>query len=267
MNKIPVSVNVLTRNSEVGLQALLPTLNSFDEILLIDGNSTDATLDLANQYNCTVIKQEDTKELAVVIKDFSVVRNKGIQYSKNDWILKVDSDEYIDDKLAEEVRSLVQGDIYTVYKVPRKFVYNNRKIDVSPGYPNMQIILFNRLAGITYAKPVHEKPVFDKSKIKIAITKNCIYVPLEDYDQVVAKGQKYLDMYFQDLAPINLKKWLRYYLYFYLRGDLSFAWRYFKTLFKKGYRMPLRHDAYIILYHDQMIRRSFKKMLEYYFKK
>lgn len=263
-DKIPVSVNVLTRNSAKGLRVLLPTLSDFAEILLIDGNSTDETLDLAKQYNCRVIKQMDTDEPNVVITDFSAVRNKGIEAANFDWILTIDSDEYIDNSLVEEIAKLVSSNDNKVFKIPRIFTYHGRIVEVSPGYPNLQIRLFNRQDGVRYAKPVHEKPIFDKEKIKAEISKNGIFVPLEDYENMVQKGKKYLDMHFHDLKPMSMGFWLKHYLRFYLRSDLSFAWRYFKTLFKRGHRMYFRHDFYIILYHDQMIRRGFKKMLEYY---
>jgi len=44
MDKIPLTVQILTRNSARGLQTLLPQLLDFAEILLIDGNSTKSKL-------------------------------------------------------------------------------------------------------------------------------------------------------------------------------------------------------------------------------
>jgi len=263
MNKIPLTVQILTRNSSRGLEKLLPRLERFGEILIVDGNSTDGTLNLAVDYNCRIIKQEDTKEKNVTIKDFSKVRNRGIRAARYDWQLVIDSDEYIDDKLVNEVEQIVSDNIINiVYNIPRKFVDNKGVIDICMGYPNRQIRLFNRLSGTHYTKPVHEKLVFDKNKVNIKNIKNFIYVPLDDYHIMRSKGDKYLKMAISNASQINFYRWLRWYVYFHTRASVSYLFRLFFSFFKKGHHMPLRYELYIFYYNWRMISLSFKKMLD-----
>jgi glycosyltransferase involved in cell wall biosynthesis len=266
MHKIPLSVQILTRNSSKGLKKLLPALSPFAEILLIDGNSTDETLSLAKKYNCRVIRQEDTDEVNINIKDFSKVRNKGIKEAFYDWQLVVDSDEYIDDLLIDEILGIIQNnDINNVYYIPRKFVDNGKIIDVCMGYPNKQIRLFNRISSVSYSKPVHEKLIFDKDKIVVKDMKNCMYIPLDDYQTMKKKGEKYLLMSVDALGYISFHRWLRWCFYFHFRASISYALRLILSSLKKGHHMPLKYELYIFYYNHKMIILTFKKMIRHLF--
>ncbi len=261
MTKIPATVQILTRNSEKGLKILLPQLLDFAEILLIDGNSTDSTLDLANQYNCRVIKQKETEEKNIVIDNFSDVRNLGLKSARFDWQLVIDSDEEVDKKLVVEIKDIVnKNEFNTIYSTLRKFIYKSKIIDYSLYYPNLQIRFFSRLSGAKYFKPVHEKIIFDKNNNIVKVLNNCLYVPLDDYDVMKAKGEKYLNMSLKAIDTISFYKWLRWYLIFHLRASIIYLLRMIWNLFKTGSKMPLKYEAYIFYYNWRMIYLSFKKI-------
>ena len=261
MEKIPATVQILTRNSEKGLKNLLPQLLDFAEILLIDGNSTDSTLALAKQYNCNVIKQKDTDEKNIVIDNFSDVRNLGLQSAKFDWQLVIDSDEEVDKKLVNEIKEIVnKNEFNIVYSTPRKFIYKSKIIDYSLYYPNLQIRFFNRLSGAKYVKPVHEKIIFDKKNNVVKTLEHCLYVPLDDYDVMKAKGEKYLNMSLKSIDAISFYKWFRWYFIFHLRASIVYLLRMIWNFFKLGNKMPLKYEVHIFYYNWRMIYLSFKKV-------
>ena len=62
MEKIACTVEILTWNSEKTLKACLESVKDFDDIIILDGNSTDKTLEIANNYRARIIKQVKTEE-------------------------------------------------------------------------------------------------------------------------------------------------------------------------------------------------------------
>ena len=50
MSKIPISVTILTRNSEQFIEEVLDSLKKFDEVVIVDNGSTDATILLSQKY-------------------------------------------------------------------------------------------------------------------------------------------------------------------------------------------------------------------------
>ena len=56
-NKLPISVHVLTFNSAETLERALLTVQNCREILIIDGGSTDGTIEVAENYGAKIIPQ------------------------------------------------------------------------------------------------------------------------------------------------------------------------------------------------------------------
>ena len=53
MAKISVVIN--TYNAEQHLEAVLKSVQSFDEVLICDMESTDSTLEIARRYGCRIV--------------------------------------------------------------------------------------------------------------------------------------------------------------------------------------------------------------------
>ncbi|MET4639300.1 glycosyltransferase family 2 protein [Mycetocola sp. 2940] len=98
---IPVTVMVQTKNEEVGLRACLAGLRDFDEVVVIDSNSTDATVDIAQGMDATVVnftwngKYPKKKQWQL----------QNVE-TKHAWVLFMDADETPSTELINELRSL-----------------------------------------------------------------------------------------------------------------------------------------------------------------
>lgn len=102
---IPVSVIVITRNEETGIQETLRHLAEFDEVVVVDSESTDRTVDLAKAMGARIVN---------FVWDGAYPKKK--QWSlihaepRNDWVLLLDADEYPSPELTDEIRQLfVEG--------------------------------------------------------------------------------------------------------------------------------------------------------------
>lgn len=107
-----ISAVILTKNAQLTIKEVISQLFFCSEILVIDDNSTDKTKNIAEKLGARVITRS-------LIHDFSSQRNYALQHVNSDWILFIDSDEYVSNALADEVQEAVKSDQYSAYEVQR----------------------------------------------------------------------------------------------------------------------------------------------------
>jgi glycosyltransferase involved in cell wall biosynthesis/2-polyprenyl-3-methyl-5-hydroxy-6-metoxy-1,4-benzoquinol methylase len=89
-----ISVTILTRNSEDYLIKCLKSIEKLaDEIIIVDTGSTDSTKEIAKRFTDKIYDYKWEEEDG--LGDFSAARNFAVSKSTGDWILWIDSDEYL----------------------------------------------------------------------------------------------------------------------------------------------------------------------------
>ncbi len=134
------SVLILTLNEQENLPRCLNSLNTCDDIVILDSHSTDNTVEIAEKAGARVYQR--------VFDDYASQRNYGlndIEY-KHPWVLMVDADETATPELVREINSVVDNgsDEKTLYRVRRKDYFMGKWIRRSSGYPTW----FGRLMKI-----------------------------------------------------------------------------------------------------------------------
>lgn len=238
--KVPVSTVLLTKNSIAGLPKYLESMRMIDDIVVIDGGSTDGTLELLRaQPNCRVYPQNPAylDEHGYIV-DFSSIRNEGYELAKHPWILCIDADEAATPELLAEVREIVKNGTPGVYYVQRTFVIDGKPI-VSIATSD-HVRLFHRSAVRGCVKPVHERldvlPGAYRGKLK-----QVVFVPLQPASTMRKKYDRYLNIEIRANKNMTLLRWFRWYL---LRNTFSIIRRCLVILFmrllpKPGPRYPL----------------------------
>lgn len=98
--KLPVTVVIPVKNEERNLLKCLERLNNFEEIVVVDSNSNDQTIEIAKKFGCTIVNFEWNgqypKKRNWILKNFVF---------STDWILFLDADEYL---TIEFVKSLAR---------------------------------------------------------------------------------------------------------------------------------------------------------------
>ncbi len=113
MQEPRLSVVILTKNAEDCVGACLESVKWADEIIIVDGFSTDGTLDICRKYTGRIIQSE--------FKGFAQERNKGIDNSTGDWVLQLDADEVVTPGLAAALKKAMAAPGGIVgYKFRRK---------------------------------------------------------------------------------------------------------------------------------------------------
>ncbi len=213
-----ISVNIPTHNEEDNIKKVINNVKKIaDEIILID-NSNDDTIEIAKkEFN-------KIKVINCKYKDFSKIRNKGLNNVKKGWfILYIDSDELLSEKLIKRIKAIKKikkpADVYLI-KRKHFFKYDNSIACLTTrfikGEPKLAI-----KGSIKFINKIHEKAVFNKKNLKIKELKEYTlhYPEVSKYN----KNSDYTKMYIKELfkdkkinnfIKTNIKQLIKYLLIF-----------------------------------------------------
>ena len=180
---------MLTKNSSQYLKEVLNALCKFDEVVILDNGSTDNTLEIAGTF-------ENVQVYEHAFIGFGPLKQLAVSFAKNDWILSMDSDEILGEKLIKEIHSLTLSE-NSVYAIKRDNYYAGRLIRCC-GWENDYVLrLFNRKKAQFDSKQVHESLVLNGLQVqKLHYTmKHYSFSSAED---LISKMQQYSTLYAQE---------------------------------------------------------------------
>lgn len=241
--KIPCSVEILTKNSERTLERCLESVKDFGDIIVLDGNSTDRTQEIARRFGARIEKQFDTDDPAVRITDFSEVRNKGLRLASCKWFMYIDSDEYLSKEAVEEIRAISESPNPSAlaWWQPRKYMLSGTVIDCATTYPNQQMRFFHTSAVTKFIKPIHERVEIIPGA-SVGVLSSIEYVPLGTLEGLKERWRRYiekeLDVY-RGASRARIGKAIARNSAFFL----FYTFRYFRILvFCSGVRMSFSYE-------------------------
>jgi glycosyltransferase involved in cell wall biosynthesis len=151
-----ISVIINTFNEEKNIEeCILSARLLTDDILVVDMESTDATVELARKMGAQVISHP-------FMQYVEPAREHGIKLAKYDWVFILDTDERIIKELAKEVKQQIASAEFSYYKVPRKNIFG-RDVWVKHGgwWPDHQTRLINKKFLKSWPKAIHSVPVIE----------------------------------------------------------------------------------------------------------
>lgn len=104
---------ILTRNEEKNIKNCLDSVSFCDEVIVIDDNSTDNTKKISEKYGAVFITHS-------LQDDFAAQRNYALKRAKNEWVLFIDADEVVTDKLAKSIQLALLSDSVQGYYINRQ---------------------------------------------------------------------------------------------------------------------------------------------------
>ncbi len=88
----PISAVLITLDEEQNLPGALDSVAWCDEIVVLDSGSSDDTVEIARSYpNCRVLHQP--------FLGYGPQKRRAVEAASNDWILSLDADEILDERL------------------------------------------------------------------------------------------------------------------------------------------------------------------------
>ena len=172
-----VTVVILTKNEEMNIMGALDSAKAVsDGVLIVDSGSIDRTVELARQHGAKVVFREWDN-------DFSAQRNFALEYVDTDWVLYLDADERLDERLISEIKRVVETGSAAMYRFIRRNSAFGKDFKYGVLGPDSVIRLFPK-DKVKWQDKVHERPVGDLPVITLkGYMKHYTYRTFEQYVQ------------------------------------------------------------------------------------
>lgn len=142
MSKTTLTVIIAAKNEGHQIAACVRSASFADEVLVLDSGSTDDTIQQARNAG-GIVHQTDWP-------GYGPQQQRGIDLAKSDWVLSLDADEIITDKLRGEILSAVANSQFDGFRIPRRSSFCGVFIEHSGWRPDYTLRLVRRsLAGFT----------------------------------------------------------------------------------------------------------------------
>ncbi|MFB2922511.1 glycosyltransferase family 2 protein [Aerosakkonema funiforme] len=141
-SKIPVSVLIPAKNEEANLPACLESVALADEVFVVDSQSSDRSVEIAESYGAKVVqfyfngRWPKKKNWALDNLPFH-----------NEWVLIVDCDERITPELWSEIAAAIQNPDYNGYYINRRVYFLGQWIRYGGRYPDWNLRLLKHEKG------------------------------------------------------------------------------------------------------------------------
>lgn len=179
-----LSAIVITRNEAHNLHDCLQSMQGLvDEIIVVDSQSTDATVAIAQQHGAKVTQPADWP-------GFGPQKNRALDLATCDWVFSIDADERVTPELAVEIKQVLQTDgPDAAYKLPRLSSYCGQFIHHSGWQPDYVLRLFKRGTAKFSDDLVHERVVTEHQVLPLR--HHLLHYSYLNFSQVLSKVDAY----------------------------------------------------------------------------
>ncbi|RLA87705.1 MAG: glycosyltransferase family 2 protein [Deltaproteobacteria bacterium] len=239
-----LSVTIITLNEEANIRACLESVKWADEIVVVDSQSRDRTVELARNFTDRIF--------VVPWQGFARNKELAVEQARMEWVLSLDADERVTPALHQEILEHVRADgPQDGYQVARKNFFCGQWIKHLGWYPDYTIRLFRRGRGHFVDREVHEGVEVDGSV-------GTLQQPLEHYtynslSDFVQRMDRYSHLAAQELikqgkrphwGELLWRPWLTFInLYFIKKGFLEG---------RAGYTLAVLYSMYNFLKYAKL---------------
>lgn len=239
-----LSVVLATYNEESNVGDCLKAIKDIaDEIVIVDGTSTDNTVEIAKSFGARVIVRENPPI-------FHINKQKALEEAKSDFILQLDADERVTSKLAKEIVEVINMDdqqleeyqnnltdkhlfqrhqtliekrdgrvgdnegLFNAFFIPRRNFFLGKYLKYGGTYPDPAIRLVRKGKAYFPAKDVHEQMSVQG---RVGWLQNyMLHIDSPTFDRYLKRNSKYINLIAEDLKRDNVQKNLFQFLNFFL---------------------------------------------------
>lgn len=280
-----ISVVLATFNEENNIFSCLESIkNIADEIVVVDGSSTDKTVEIAGKFGAKILKTDNPPI-------FHINKQKALDLATKEWILQLDADEIVTKELAAEIKKVIsmttkevdvyqaglkekklflkhiailekrdgpigakEGD-YAAFFIPRLNYFLGKYLKHGGVYPDGVIRLVKKGKAFFPCKSVHEQ-IIVKGRVGW-LQNNLVHMADPTFKRYIKRNWRYSDLIAEEIkdqkgfGPINAIKYLFFLpiewfilTYFRHKGLLD-LWQGFVFSFFSSLRFPVGYIKYI----------------------
>lgn len=149
-----ISAIVINKNGEKKLAGCLESLKFCDEVIMVDGGSTDNSIELAKKAGTKIIKAGGI--------GFAASRNVGGDIARSEWLLYVDVDEKVTPELKEAITERINASTHqriNSFRIYRKNIILGKWLRHGGWWPDPVYRLIKKSALSEWRGELHEYPV------------------------------------------------------------------------------------------------------------
>ncbi|MBX3497746.1 MAG: glycosyltransferase family 2 protein [Parvibaculum sp.] len=151
-----LSLIVITKNEEAAIGRCLRSVAGIaDEIVVVDSGSTDRTPEIVRSFGAKLLQPADWP-------GFGPQKQRAQDAAAGEWILSLDSDEWIEQGLREEILAVLNDPAAKpAYRMPRRNRFMGEIVRHGGWWPDYVLRLYRRERGRFNGNLVHESVVVD----------------------------------------------------------------------------------------------------------
>lgn len=168
MPKISAVIN--TRNEEQNIRYCLETLQWCDEIIVVDMESEDKTVEITKEYTDKIFNHP--KVLA-----FDIARKFAVEQATGDWVLLIDADEMVPKSLALILKEIASKNQVDIVEIPFRHYIMGEWIRHS-GWGYTPLPRFFKRGKIVFCETIHNYMKKTDNAITFRIepqNENCLF--------------------------------------------------------------------------------------------
>jgi (heptosyl)LPS beta-1,4-glucosyltransferase len=211
-----LSVAIITKDEEDRLPDCIKSVHFAEDIVVIDSESTDRTVEIAKNLEARVIIEP--------WKGYARQKQSAVDQCVFDWVLILDADERIPPATAEIIKNALSASAEEIdaFGFRRKNYLHGKWIKHSGWYPDPVVRLVNRKTGSFVDRSVHERWI-TKGTVKI-LDADIEHISFRNYSEMIGKMQNYSTLAAKEL--FKNKKTVNYF-----SPVLHGTWMFFRTYF------------------------------------
>ena len=139
INAVKISASIIVYNEEENIAELCETVAWADEIVIVDSDSKDRTVEIAKRYTDKVFNRE--------FRGYKDKHEYADSMTSGDWIFWIDADERVTPELKKSIdalRSKNENELPAGFRIARKTWYAGRWIKNGGWYPDYQMRLYRK---------------------------------------------------------------------------------------------------------------------------
>jgi len=144
-----LSVVITTYNEAEHIGPCLDSVAWADEKIVVDGESTDHTREIAEGRGARVFVQTNYPML-------NHNKNYGMEQAKGDWVMSLDSDERVSPGLRDEICAALSCSPVDGYRIPLRNFFWGKQLRRAGGYPGVVTRICRRGNGRFGTEYVHQ---------------------------------------------------------------------------------------------------------------
>jgi len=181
-NSPGLSVAVITLNEEERLRACLESVAWADEIVVVDAESTDKTVQIARDFTDKIWTRP--------WPGFSAQKNFALSQTTQPWVLSLDADERVSAELHMGISEVLTYDgPGDGFSIPRQNIFWGAWVRHGRLYPDYQLRLFRRGLGRFAEHAVHESVHVNGSVGRLDAA--LIHESYRDLEDFVSRANRY----------------------------------------------------------------------------